>query len=524
MKLSKKLFASGLAAALAISLAACSSGGSSDSSEGGSGTPVAGGTLTIADTAQPLSGLDPVLAQAFNAKRFASQFYEGLLSLSADGTKLEPGLATKWEQVSATEYTFTLREGVTFHDGSPMTADDVVFSLQRVVDPATKSPYANLYSIDTVSANDAGQVVVTLSRPQASLLRLLAQPWSSGIVSQAWFTSKTPDEIKTQENGTGPFKLASYQEGSMISTARYDGYWNAPLPYLDEVNYRVIPDESTLVQAVTSGSVDMAQVQLPNNLKTVENKGIEVGDSTSTGTQWMGVNTLSGPMSDVNVRRAFNLALDRKKIVDIATLGTGGYAGLIPPGDPLGCTMDADSPYYEHSVDKAKQLLADAGLEDVTVTLKIGSNAATGIKAAQLMKEQVAEAGITLDIQVIPFENLVPTLLSEDWGSDMIALTSALNADPSQYAALWFAQGSPTTKVDDQKLWDLMDTAQASNGTGEERKADYQGICDYVADQAYMVNSYAAPTTYDVWNPKKVKGFTADVTNTRLFLKEAWLG
>jgi len=523
MNLSRKLVAGGLAAVLAVSLAACSSGEPASPITADAGDPVTGGTLTIADTAQPLSGFDPVLAQAFNAKRFASQFYESLLSLSADGTELEPGLATEWEQVSETEYTFTLREGVTFHDGSAMTADDVVFSLQRVVDPATSSPYANLYSIDTVSANDAGQVVVTLTRPQASLLRLLAQPWSSAIVSEAWFTSKTPAEIKTQENGTGAFALESYQEGALISTVGYDGYWNAPLPYLDQVDYRLIPDESTLVQALTSGSVDMAQVQLPNNLKTLENAGIEVGDSTATGTQWMGVNTLSGPMSDINVRRAFSLALDREKIINVVTLGTGGYGGLIPSGDPLGCTMDADSPYYEHSVDKAKELLEESGLSDVTVSFKVGSNAATAIKAAQLMKEQVAEAGITLDIQVVPFETLVPTLLSEDWGADMIGLTSALNADPSQYAALWFAEGSTATKVDDQELWDLMETAQSENGTAEERKADYQEICDYVADNAYMFNGYAAPTTYDAWN-SKVKNFTADVTNTRLFLKEAWLG
>lgn len=512
-----------VATALAVTLAACS-GTSDKASTGASGKPKQGGTLTIADPDQPLSGLDPTLAQAFDAKKLGSQFYESLLSLSADGKTLKPGLATSWKETSPTEYVFTLRKGVQFHNGDELTPEDVVYSIERVLDPATASPYTNLYSIASVKAQGDDQVVIDLKSPQASLLRLLAQPWSSGIFDEAWMKTKTVNDLKTQENGTGPYKLVSYQEGSVIKTARFDKYWDAPKPYIDEVDYRVIPDESTLVQALTSGTVDMGQIDLPTDVAKVTGAGLSVGKAGDIGTVWMAMDTLNGPLANIDVRRAVNLAIDRKKINTIVALGKGTpYAGVVPPGDPLGCTMSASSPDYTYSPSQAKKLVAQSGESDIAISIKIQSDATASIQAAQLMKQELAAVGITLNIDVVPFSSLVSNILSTDWGSDMVALTSTLNADPSQYVALWFAKGSPTTHVNDPKLWSMMDAAQAETGSADKRKQDYQGICNYVAQQAYMVTPYAAPYYYDVWNSKKVEGFVSDVTQTRLLLKDAWL-
>ncbi|WP_159499002.1 ABC transporter substrate-binding protein [Microbacterium sp. 18062] len=523
MKIFRTTVALAAVAALTATLGACSAGDAAPAAtDAAAGEPVAGGTLIVADNAQPTSGFDPVLAQAFNAKRLASQFYESLLSLSADGTEVGPGLATEWEEVSPTEYLFTLREGVTFHDGSPLTVDDVVFSLERIIDPDTFSPYASLYSIADVEAVGDEQVRVTLAQPQASFIRLMAQPWSGGIVNEAWVESRTADEIKTQENGTGPFTLASFQEGAVIETVAFEDYWDEGLPYLDGVNYRLIADETTIVQALTSGQVQMGQVQIPTNRSAVEAAGLSIGDSPSTGTQWMAMNTLDGPLADIDVRRAFSLALDREQIIETVTFGTGSLASVVPPGDPLGCVMTDESPYYERDVEAAKDLLAQAGSPTPTVTIQLGDSAKTGIQAAQLMKEQVAEAGIDLEIKTVPFNEQVSSVLSADWGSDMVHLTSVLNADPSQYVSLWFEQGSPTTHVDDAELWSMMDAAKADIDGIEARAADYQEICDYIADNVYMVVPYAAPVAWDVWS-SDLHGFTADVTNTRLYLKEAWL-
>lgn len=127
-----------------------------------------GDTFVIADETQPLSGLDPIMAQAHDAKRMVAQFYEGLLQLAPDGKTVEPALAEQWKRTSPTEYEFTLRKGVKFHDGSELTAEDVQFSLKRIVDPKQNSPYKSLYRIADVEVKGDSQVVVKLTQPQTS--------------------------------------------------------------------------------------------------------------------------------------------------------------------------------------------------------------------------------------------------------------------------------------------------------------------------------------------------------------------
>jgi peptide/nickel transport system substrate-binding protein len=447
------------------------------------------------------------------------------LSLGPKPTDIEPALASSYKMVSPTDYTFTLRSGVTFHNGDPLTADDVVFSLERIVNPKQNSPYQTLYDFKSVTAPNATTVEIKLNHPQASLLSLLAQPWSGGIVDKKWMESESADALKTQENGTGPYKLESYQVGSVIKTVRFANYWDKPKPYINEVDYRDIPDESTLVQALKSGSVDMGQVTLPTNYTAVKSAGLQVGPTYPTATEWIAVNTLAGPMADLRVRQAVSLAIDRQQIMKIVGGDSGVLASIVPPGDPMGCTMSESSPYYKRDVAKAKSLLAEAGKSNLTLTVEVQSEAdgAQATRALQLMKQQLSQAGITLNIQPIPFTNLVNDLTAGKWHSDMLELTSVLNADASQYLALWFAKGAASTKVNDPKLWDMMSTAVQETGGTSARKADYQNICNYVAQNVYQLNPFASAGRWDVWN-SKVHGFTSDVTNTRLFLKDAWLG
>ena len=514
----------GVAGLLAVTVAACGSAGSSSQASDpvATGKPQQGGTLTIGVQSQPLSGLDPIMAQAFNAKVIASQFYEGLLSLGQNG-QLEPALATSWKEVSPLEYTFTLRKNVKFHNGDVLNAADVVYSLERIVNPKQDSPYETLYELKSVTATSPDSVEIKLTAPQPSLLSLLAQPWSGGIVDQAWMETKSRNDLMTEENGTGPFKLVSYQPGAQISTARFAQYWDAPEPYLDAVDYRVIPDESTLVQALQSGSVDMGQVSLPSDMQTLKGRGLDVGPSYQIGTEWMALNTLTGPLANLKVREALSLGLNREQLIQIASQGTGVLASTIPPADPNGCQMSSSSPNYSYNPTEAKQLLAESGQKNVTLSLQIQSGATESLQTVQLMKQQLSAIGITLNINVVPFNTLVNNLESGNWGSDMLTLTSALNADASQYLALWFAKGSPSTKVDSPQLWSMMNSAlQETKGTAA-RKADYQNICNYIAQNVDQIVPFASPAYWDVWSPK-LHNFDADVTQTRLYLKNAWLG
>lgn len=507
--------------AAATALAGCGGAGQAQSGTGG-GKPHRGGTLVVGEETQPLSGLDPVLAQSLDAKRMAAQFYEGLLSLGPDGSSLRPALATSWKRTTPTTYEFTLRHKVRFHDGRALSASDVAFSLKRIVDPAVHSPYASLYKFKDVTAPSADKVVVKLAQPQSSLLHLLAQPWSAGIVSEQWVRSHSANDLKTRENGTGPYKLSEFREGSLIKTVRFDGYWDPSKPYINEIDYRVMPDEATRVQALQSGTVDTIQVTLPKNAASLKKRGFTVGDEHPVGAYWLGLNTVSGPLANEKVRQAISLGIDRKQLISIGSQGSGVASGIIPTGDPVLSGQKGDLPNAEYDPAKAKQLLAQSGAGTVKLKLAIRSNRPDKLATAQLIKEQLSKIGVTVDIVQIPFEQLIGNLLSGKWNADMIQLTSSLNADASQYLSLWFEKGAKSTKVDDPELWQKMSDAIQKAGSDQDRSRMYKELNRYVAQRVYVLVPYASPTVYDVWSGK-VAGFRTEASSTRMFLKNSWI-
>ncbi|MER6530561.1 ABC transporter substrate-binding protein [Streptomyces sp. NPDC001508] len=512
-----------LAAVLTASTALTGCGGGAQARSGGSvGTPHRGGTLTIGDESQPLNGLDPILAQAFDAKRLAAQFYEGLLSLGSDGSTLRPSLATSWKQTTPTTYKFTLRRNVAFHDGRPLKAGDVVFSLKRIVDPAVHSPYASLYHIKDVTAPSDHTVVVKLAKPQSSLLHLLAQPWSAGIVNERWVRSHSANHLKTHENGTGPYKLAEFREGALIKTVRFADYWDQPKPYIDTINYQVMPDESTRVQALESGTVDAIQVTLPKIATMLKQRRFTVGPGYNVGAYWLGLNTVDGPLANEKVREAISIGIDRKQLISIGAQGAGVPSGIVPPGDPFVSEQAKNLPNTQYDPARAKRLLAEAGAKAVRLKLAIRSNRPDKLATAQLIKEQLSKIGVTVDITQVPFEQLVSNLLSGNWNADMIQLTSALNADASQYMSLWFEKNAKATKVDDPELWRLMSDAVQKADGDQNRRRMYRELNQYVAQRVYMIVPYATPTVYDVWS-SRLAGFTTEASNTRMFLKDAWI-
>ena len=498
------------------SLAACGSGGNGGSAA--SHTIKAGQTLVIADETQPLSGLDPIMAQAFDAKRMVAQFYEGLLRLGADGKTIEPALASKWTVKSPTEYDFTLRDGLTFHDGTPVTADDVVYSLERIVDPKQNSPYGPLYSIKSVTAPDASHVVVQLKEPQVSLLRLLAQPWSGGIVSKKWMTSHTADQVKTAENGTGPFEIDSFTEGSSIKTSAFKNYWDG-VPAIANIEYRVMPDESTRVRALQSGAIQMAQLRLPTNIAQLKKSGFNIGDPYFIGSYWLAMDDSKGALADVRVRRALSMGIDRRQLIDIGAQGNAVLAGLVPPGDPYGTQADESTPYYKYDPTEAKALLQEAGQSNLTLTLAVRADSPEKIATAQLVKEQLAKIGVTLKIQQVEWTRLVSAITSGEWNADMVQLSAALNADPSQYLDLWYGKNSPANKAHDEKLESMLKDAVSQDLSDDERTAKYAAINTYIADQAYMLVPYASPQAQDVWAPGMT--FQSDPSSTRMGLRDA---
>jgi peptide/nickel transport system substrate-binding protein len=508
------------AAVLAVALTATAGCGGTKSSAA-SGQPVAGGSLTIGAEIQPTEGLDPQVDQTFAAQTLVSQLYEGLLSLD-DDANVRPGLAESYVEVNPTTYRFTLRTGVKFHDGTDLTTDDVVFSLQRMVSPELKSPFKAMYKIQSAKAVDARTVELTLSAPQPSLLNLLARPWSGAIMSKKWVTSTPPDKIKTSENGTGPFTLKEWKDGVSITMAKFADYWDKPKPYLDSVVYRLIPDESSRVSALRSNAIQMTTFRDPRAAKDAQGAGATIGKGKRVSSYWIGMNAKSGPLADERVRQAVNLAIDRKAIIKVTGNPDAGLGYMIPPGDPYGATPPDGDAAYTQNKDKARQLLRDAGKEKVSLTLMAASDASYAVEVPmlELIKAQLAEVGIDLTLDLMPFASMLPRVLNGQW-ADMVTLASVLNADPSQYVNTWFTKGGPMTHVDDQRLWDLMARAESTTDLAQ-RKALYKEISTYVAEKVYILVPVSRPARMEAWTGT-VGGYTVDATVTRLQLKNTWL-
>lgn len=320
------------------------------------------------DETDPRS-LDPALSTDVPTGRAVAYVFDGLTRFTPDA-RVEPALATRWEvSADGLTYTFHLRRGVTFQDGRPFAAMDVVRSWQRALDPATHGgraeplrpivgaiDYANgkAKSITGLRAPDDSTLVVTLTEPLAIFTKLLAMPVASVI------PPSPPANFGERPVGTGPWKLVEWKHDDYLLFARNERYWGGA-PKFDSLRARVIAERSTAEAEFESGNVDVLEVA-PGETSDWENDESRKGMLFSTPSLelvYVAINCTRGPLADPRVRQALNMALDVPTIVDRLVSGRGTLAaGVIPP--VLGGYDSTRHPYH-YDTTAARRLLAEAG-------------------------------------------------------------------------------------------------------------------------------------------------------------------
>ena len=282
--------------------------------------------------------------------------YETLFSYD-ENMELQPELATGYEQVSDTEWKITLREGVTFHDGTGMDADAVVYSLNRVLesDNTRKSEYE---FIDSITSDAANSITITTKYPYAPTITSLTDPIMSIVSPEAGDLQNTPV-------GTGPFKFTNYEREISISLENYDDYWNGAST-IDTMDVYFVSDSMTRLFMLESGDVDIAryipQSEVPN-LEANENFGVASKETLRS--YFLYINMNKEPFNDVNFRQAMNYAIDRQEIVDVALEGIGGTPAESVFPSVSEWSINDELEVIERDETKAKELLAEAGLEDI---------------------------------------------------------------------------------------------------------------------------------------------------------------
>jgi len=388
--------------------------------------------ITVALQLEP-PHLDPTSAAAGAIDSVLySNVFEGLTRFMGDGSVV-PGLAESWEiSDDGLTYTFNLRGGVTFHDGTTMDAEDVKFTLDRILAEDSANAQKALYAaISAVEVVDPATVRVSLSEPNGNMLFNLA--WGDAVI----VAPESIDNIKQQPIGTGPFKFDSWTQGDSIQISQYADYWGAQ-PALTEATFKFISDPTAAFAAMMAEDVDVfSGFPAPENLPQFEaDPRFQVLIGSTEGETILSINNKQAPFDDVRVRRAVAHAIDRQAIIDGAMFGYGTPIGThFAPHNPAYVDLTSESAY---DPDKARALLAEAGMPDgfeTTLHLPPPSYARRG---GEIIAAQLAEVGIRAEIINVEWAQWLETVFrGKNFGLSIVSHTEPMDigiyANPDYY-------------------------------------------------------------------------------------------
>lgn len=491
-----------LAAAMALSLAAC--GGNQENNGSGGGT--AGGyknTLTWAQGAD-VTSLDPHQGKETPAVQVNTQIFDTLVTVDPETNEVVPQIAESWEQTDDQTYVFKIREGIKFHDGSDLTAEDVKFSLDRAHNSAAVSYIVNF--IEEVTVDDDHTVTVKTTAPYAPTLRNLAIPFAA-IVPKAVVEA---DENAFIQNpvGSGPYKFVEWNHGDHVTLKAFDDYY-AGKPETENLIMKVIPETSQRTIALETGEVDLAYDLAVNDIPKVNSDDkLTVYEIPSLTCWYVSMNMNKKPFDNPKVREAMSMAIDRQTIIDTINAGSGQTADAIIAPAVFG--------YYstgvkEYNPTKAKELLAEAGYPNgFSTTLWVNDNQSR-IEMCQAMQAMLLEVGVQCNLEVLEFGSFISRTTAGDHDLAYFGwTTSSGDADYSYYSLEHSTQqGAAGNRsfLADPDVDKLIEEAR-SNTNEEERKELYKELAIKLDEINNNIPVYYS--SINVGANKKVEGFVMD--------------
>jgi peptide/nickel transport system substrate-binding protein len=388
----------------------------------------AGSTFTLG-VDQEVVGLDPNLITSFSSFRRIDFMYNKLVRYN-DKLEIEPDLAESWEFPDPRTAVFRLRRGVKFHSGAEMTSDDVKFTIDRVLDPATRAPGRSFIDVITATETpDKYTVRLKMRFPLASLLSGLASA-NLSIVEKA--AVQRAGNLQRTVAGTGPFMLAEWVPDNFMRLTKNPGYFRRGMPKFDTVIIRVIPDQASLLAGVRTRALDMATInQGPVITQARREAGLQVVQKAGINIRIFSFNTTRPPYNDARVRYAFSWAIDRQAIVNTAEFGYASISGPIPAPTPW-ATPVSKLPSYGQNVQRARQLLAEAGFPNGFATRIVTSPTYEGgIAVAQVIQEQLRAVGINATLDTIEWGTYINRWVARDFDT-MIELRGG-DPDPDRF-------------------------------------------------------------------------------------------
>jgi peptide/nickel transport system substrate-binding protein len=483
-----------------LALAGCgstasSSAGGTSSSSANAGTPVTGGNLVFANP-QDAQSLDESTVFDNNSIWIIEQITQPLFTVTSNGKGVMPWLATGYTiSKNQLAYTISLRKGVKFSNGTPMTSKDVQFSLEQTMAASQGWGYIDS-AIKSVDAPSTDTVVVNLKYKWAPLLADLAL-FANGVVPDN-YGGKTATAFYQAPIGTGPFKFDFWHKGSALKLVKNTDYWQPGKPYLDSVTWTDVPNDNTRQLQVTSGQAQIDQFPAWSTVSTLKSTpNVTLSLFPSTETTYLAFNEHVKPFQDVNVRRAISYAIDRSALVKAVLFGNGQPANSIFP--PQLAYYDSNSGGLQYSMANAKAALAKSSVpKGFTTTLLLPSGNSDYATIATIVQSELKPLGINVKI-----EQQDPNTENENFQSGKYDMSFSLWTmdipDPDELATFGLdpTSGSKSffTFYDNPSVVKAVHAAEVTTNTAA-RQADYNTAQTQAAQDAFMAFLYYSPYAY----------------------------
>jgi peptide/nickel transport system substrate-binding protein len=440
-----------LASVSSLALAACSGGGDSvDTGGGGGGDNV----LVAAVSAQP-DQFDPHVTSAYPSFQVLENVYDTLVVPSAEDLTFEPSLAESWEtSADGLTWTFTLREGVTFHDGSEFDSADVVYSYNRIIDEELSNSF-RFQNVESVEADGPQTVVITLTRPTPNLLERIGA-----------FTA-------------------------------YEDHWGGA-PSVDGVEFRYITEPAAALTALQNGEVQWTDNVPPQQIESLgDDDSVELQTTPSVDYWYMSMNLAKPPFDNRDVRRAISFAIDREAVAEAAWFGAAQPNQTAIPEDSF---FHTDYAPFEPDPEQARQLLAQAGVQTpLTMGLMVTDEFPETVTAAQVIASQLEPIGIEVDIETLDFATWLDRQGQGDF--DAFYLGWLGNLDPAAYYQEQHQTDGPNNyqKYSNPEVDRLLQQG-ATETEPEARKAAYDEAAKLIVDDVSYLYLYN-PDVVQAWAP-----------------------
>ena len=509
-----RIFAAVLTVAALLSLAACgggnntgntnNAGNTSNSSDTGDTTATQyKDTLTWAQGSD-VTSLDPHQGKETPAVQVTDQIFDTLIKVDPETRELVPQIAESWEQTDDLTYVFKIRQGIKFHDGSDLTAEDVKFSLDRAINSASVSYIVNF--IESVTMDDEYTVTIKTNDPYAPALRNLAIPYAAIVPKH--IVEEDEANFILNPVGSGPYTFVEWSQGDHVTLKAFDDYY-AGKAATENLIMKVIPETAQRAIALETGEIDLAYDLLPTDIPRIqEGENTTVYTVPSLSSYYISLNMNKEPFNIPEVREAITLAIDRQLIIDTLLNGSGTAADSIIAPAVFG--------YYSTGVpaadvESAKELLAEAGYADgFSCVLYVNDNQQR-IEICQAVQSMLKEINIEVSLEVLEFGSFVTRTSNGEHDMAFFGwTTSSGDADYTYFSCLHSTQqGNPGNRcfMNDPDIDALIDAGR-SNSNDEERAEIYKELAIKLDEYHCNIPIYFADLT--VGASKNVEGFVMD--------------